>query len=240
MSEETPAQFVPPGAPAFPPPNAAQAYSVQNYAYRAPTRPRLTPRTKRGAFWAGAVGFNVLSVGFGIAMLPVVAAIVGAFFSLVVNRMAQSDRNSAIGARAFRAFFDSLDYGFLSIIGVVAVILGLLIMAAGLFASVSILKGHGARRPWPISWAGAGIAIVANGVVGWIAPFAFQLVVLILIAVGVDSRVSAISQGGLVVIGLLVGNTIIGWLSWWWMAHAMRPREVDSAPVAEPTKDEQE
>lgn len=217
------------------PPHAQQPYTQQPYtlqpnAYRSPTRPPLTQRAKKGTFWAGAVGFNLLTLGFYLALIPLVAAFFGAFFSLIVDLAGRSGRESAAGLDSMRHFFDTLDYGFLTILGVALVVVGLLLMAAGLFASAAILKSREIRRPWAVTWAGAGIAIVGYWFVGWILPFVFQLVSLVLVAAGADAIVVAVSQGALALVGLFAGNAVIGWLSWWWMAHVLRSG-ADAAPT---------
>jgi hypothetical protein len=194
----------------------------QASANRSPARPPLGKREKRGAFWAGAVGFNLLSIGFSLAAAPIAIAVFGAFVSLFANRAAQAEGPFGAGFGVVNRFFDSLDYGILAIIGLVIVVVGLGLMWAGLGASAAILKGHGTLRRWPVTWAGAGIAIVGFWVLGWIPAVLGQVVSAATIRSGGDQFAGVALQGGLVSIGTLALTTIIGWLSWWWMAHAMR------------------
>lgn len=204
-------------------PSGPAPYSTQTYVYRSPVRPPLSPAVKGGAFWAGAVGFNLLSLGFYLVVIPLMAALFGAFFSVIADQAFRSGRNGSAGLEDVRHFFDSLDYGLIAVLGVVVVAVGLLIMAASLFASVRILKSREVQRAWPVTWAGSGIAIAASWFVGWILPVVFQLVAVVLVMVGVNALVAGISQAVLMLIGFVAGNAIIGWLSWWWMAHALRP-----------------
>ncbi|MBC7590876.1 MAG: hypothetical protein H7226_07515 [Salinibacterium sp.] len=85
-----------------------------------------------------------------------------------------------------------------------------------------------------MTWAGAGVAIVGSWV-GW------GVISVPLQVVGAGGNTD--SMGGLPlrvivsIISFVVGiaaTAAIGWLSWWWMAHVMRPME-GAAPVATAT-----
>ncbi len=214
-------------------PPFGNAYAQQPYPYRAPTRPPLSKKAKRGTVWAGAVGFNLLTIGFYLVVVPLIAAMFGAFFSLMAKEILRSGRGSGAGAEGISDFFDSLDVGLLVLLGVAAVLIGLAIMWAGLFVSKSILSSHGVHRPWPVTWAGVGIAVAAFWMLGWIPTVIGQFVSFLVLAGGTDTVVGFSIGGGVVVLGTLIGNAAIGWLSWWWMAHVLRASE--SAPLTNTT-----
>lgn len=190
--------------------------------YAAPARPPLSARQKKGAFWAGAVGFNLLTFGFGLVLIPIVTTLFGVFFAFLFDQIARNSDNLGTGFLAVRGFFASLNYGILAVIGVAIVLIGLAVMAGALFASKAILRSHGVNRVWAVTWAGAGIAIVASWIVGWIPGVIVQLSSAVVSQTGLDAFGAMAALGGL---GLLLGivtTAIIGWLAWWWMAHAFR------------------
>jgi hypothetical protein len=214
MTTETPTQEVPP---------AATPYTSPATSYLTPARPALSRREKTGAFWAGAVGFNVLTFGFGLVVLPLIVAVFGAFFSFLFTQAARNSDNLGTGFLAARGFFDSIDFGIVMIIGVVVFFVGLAIMTGALFASTAILRSHGIKRAWAVTWSGAGIAIVASWFIGWIPAVAIQLISATTARSGLDGFAGIATAGG---VGMLLGiitTAVIGWLAWWWMAHAFRP-----------------
>lgn len=207
-----------------------QPYSARPTGYRA-ARPPLSAREKRGAFWAGAVGFNFLTLGFLLVVVPLVIGAFGAFFALLFDQISRSGDELSTGYLVVSGVFASFDFGVLAIIGLIIVVVGLAIMIGALFASRSILRSNGVSRPWAVTWAGAGIAIVAYWVVGWIPAFALQFLSGALTVAGLDGWTNFGTTG---LIGFLLAiavNAVIGWLAWWWMAHAFRA----AAPVAAAT-----
>ncbi|HEU4850412.1 MAG TPA: hypothetical protein VFS93_08380 [Terrimesophilobacter sp.] len=217
----------PPAAPQSASPYTAQPAAAQPYGGPPPSyrtvRPPLSTREKRGAFWAGAVGFNVLTLGFTLVVVPLVVAAFGAFFAILFEQVARSGDELGTGFLAVRGFFASFDYGIVAIIGLVVVIVGLAIMTAALVASRSILRSHGTTRPWAVTWAGAGIAIIAYWLVGWIPTVVLQFLSGALTAAGLDGWANFGTTGLLGLLLALAVNAVIGWLAWWWMAHAFRP-----------------
>lgn len=241
MSNETPPPTgTPAGAPqpaspygasqAAPQPYPGQPYAAQPPMYRA-ARPPLSARERRGAFWAGAVGFNVLTLGFLLVAVPLVVGAFGAFFAFLFEQIARSGDELSTGFLAVRGFFASFDFGIVAIIGLVIVVVGLAIMAAALLVSRSILRSHGTARPGAVTWAGAGIAIVAYWVVGWIPTLVIQLLSSALTAAGLDGWTNLGATGLLGFLLAIAVNAVIGWLAWWWMAHAFRstPTGVETA-----------
>ncbi len=204
-------------------PHIAGPYGSPSAGYATPARPPLTKRAKKGAFWGGAVGFNVLTIGFGLVVLPILAAIVGAFFSFLFTQVERNSDYLGTGYLAVRGLFASIDFGIVVVIGVVVFLAGLAIMTGALFASKAILRSHGVHRAWAVTWAGAGIAIVASWVVGWIPGVVVQFASGLFPQGGSDGFAALAALGGFGMILGIATTAVIGWLAWWWMAHAFRP-----------------
>ena len=204
----------------FPPP--APGYIAQPYAPRA-VRPPLTARAKRGAAIAGAVGFLLLGLGYAMASLSVGLALIVAFFALIVRAASGSGTRTNAG---FEQFVSGLDITAWVAPLVAIVIVGIVLMVVAIVVSGRVLAAHRVRRPWAVTWAGAGIAVVASWIVyGFLGTF----LNLALSGFRWDSP----SWGSGLVVALIVSvvvglasNAVLGWLSWWWMAHAMRPATV--------------
>lgn len=225
MTAETPAGTVPADAAPTAAPVAPSAGTVPVSAYRQTRRPPLTARAKRGTFWAGAVGFNLLTLGFTFVIVPIAVALLGVFFAAIIDQISRTNDQLSTGFLAIRGFFLSLDFGLFAIIGVAVVVVGLAIMAGALLASRAILRAHRVHRPSAVTWAGAGIAIVASWFLGWIPGLIVQLLSAALSRSGLDGFATAITAGS---VGLILGiamTAVMGWLAWWWMAHAFRSAE---------------
>ena len=85
-----------------PPPNQPEqngqpaqpaAYAQQSWQPAA-GRPPLTPRAKSGARWAGILGFNLLSLGWGMFVVPVLLSLFAAFFVFLIGQMGEPPRPS--------------------------------------------------------------------------------------------------------------------------------------------------
>lgn len=187
----------------------------------APPRPPLTPREKSGARLAGIVGFLLLTIGYGLLSFPVAVLAFGAFFVFVAEFIRRVSQNDA----AFDQFMSGLSWfdpaAWILPLVVIAIV-GAALMAGALFASARILRTHDIARPWAVTWSGAGIAIVGSWFLSGLSALPFGL------AGGLSSGdtdstfVISILIG---VLSLLIGlatTAVIGWLSWWWMAHAFR------------------
>lgn len=207
-----------------------QPYAAQPPAYRV-VRPSLPAREKRGAFWAGAVGFNLLTLGFLLVVVPLVIGAFGAFFALLFRQISNSGDELSTGFLAVRGFFASFDFGIIAILGLVVVVIGLAIMTAALFASRAILHANGVVRAWAVTWAGAGIAIVAYWVLGWIPTLLIQFLSGALANAGLEGWANFGTTGLIGFVLAIAVNAVIGWLAWWWMAHAFRA----AAPIAAAT-----
>ncbi len=214
-------------------PNPTLPNSGPPAAYRAPTRPPLGRREKRGAFWAGAVGFNLLTLGFALVIIPIVVGLFGAFFGAVIESIARSSDELSTGFLTMLSVVRSIDFGLVTIIALAVAVVGLAIMTGAIFLSRGILRSHGVNRAWPVTWAGAGIAIGATWIIGWVPSVSTQFAFGALDSMGLDSLNAAIIVG---IVGAIVGiafTGVIGWLSWWWMAHAYRSASrVDAATEA--------
>ena len=196
-----------------------------------PVRPPLTPRQKSGARIAGIVGFLLLSLGFGLVSLPVAALAFGALFALIIGFIRGVSQNEA-GIDQFLNGFAQFDPTAWILPLVIAAIVGLAVMALALIVSARILRTHDTARPWPVTWAGAGIAIVGSWLFSGLSAVPFG----VLNAFRGDDPTASVGAGIAVgVFSLLLGiaiTAVIGWLSWWWMAHALRG---PSAPAPDPT-----
>lgn len=182
----------------------------------APPRPSLTGRQTRGAIIAGAAGFSLVSSGLGVGLIALavgVVALVGAAF---------------FGLGAAMEFPIDLPEWVAPVVGgviVAAVVVALLLVAGGLVVSRWVLGAHGVARPWPVTWAGAGIAMVGALILGGIASVPTSLVAE-LSANGSDvgDGIGAIVGTASIAVGFVV-NAAVGAAAWWLMAFAMRPRE---------------
>ena len=199
-----------PGAPA----SIAQPYSTR------PVRPPLTARAKRGAAIAGAVGFLLLGLGFAMASLAIGLALIGAISALIVLAASGSDTRAGAG---FEQLISRLDIAPWIAPLAAIVIVGIVLMVAAIAVSGRVLAAHRVRRPWAVTWAGAGVAIVASWITSSILNTVFTL------AMG-GFRWDFPSWGagfaGVLIISAVIAlasNAVLGWLSWWWMAHVMRP-----------------
>lgn len=197
---------------------------AQQPAWQPPlVRPPLGQRQKTGSAIAGAVGFVLLSLGFAMVGIPLAVLAFGAFFGAILGVVARGDGARDPDFVRFENFFEQLNPSAWVIPLVIVAVVGLAIMAIALFTSARILRSHGVNKPWPVTWAGAGIAIVASWIVSTVLGFVLQL---FSVATGVSQQAdwgAAIAIGGVSFVVNLAAAAVVGWLSWWWMAHLMRP-----------------
>ncbi|CAN5126857.1 hypothetical protein BH11ACT5_BH11ACT5_02910 [soil metagenome] len=178
-------------------------------------RPPLTSREKFGARLAGAVSFLLLTLGWALFSLPIALVVFGAFFALLfagIQRAAGDD-----GPLGVLQGFDASVW-ILPLL--LSVLVGAVLVVASLFVSRGILRANGITKPWVVTFAGAGISVVASWIVSAILAIPLQLIGAF--SAG-DSSTPTIIAG---IIALVLGVVItaaIGWLSWWWMAHVTRP-----------------
>jgi hypothetical protein len=191
-------------------------------------RPPLTPKAKSGARWAGILGFNLLALGWGMFVVPVLLSLFAAFFVFLIGQMGRSSETLNEGYYQVKNFIETINVSAWVLPLTLVAILGVVVWALGIFVSGRILKSHAVNHPWGVTWAAAGVAIVASWMLGWIGGLFAQVVTSVTGAADAPLWVSIIAGGA---VGLIVGiviNSVIGWLAWWWMAHAMR----SARPVA--------
>jgi hypothetical protein len=216
----------------YPPP--APGYIAAPYAPR-PARPPLTARAKRGAALGGGLGFTLLTLGYALVAIPVAIGLLLAFLATIIGfaRGRYSDGAPSSGG------FDVSRVDFAPWIGlfVASAVVGIVLMIVAILLSGLVLRRHQMRHAWGVTFAGAGIAIVA----AWIVEGLLGAIASGMSSAFFDGR----SFGAGLIAGIIVSvvvafaiNAAIGWLSWWWMAHAMRPAATEgTAPEAVATGD---
>ena len=214
----------------YPPPG----YIAEPYAPR-PARPPLTARAKRGALLGGGLGFTLLTLGYALVAIPVAIGLFVAFFAVIIRfaRGRFSDRASSSGGFGVSTVDLAPWFGLL----VASVVVGVVLMIVAILLSGLVLRRRDVRHPWGVTFAGAGIAIVA----AWIVEGFLGAIVSGMSSALFDGRSpGAGSLGAELIVGIIVSgviaiaiNAALGWLSWWWMAHAMRPAATEpTAPEA--------
>jgi hypothetical protein len=191
-------------------------------------RPPLTPRAKSGARWAGILGFNLLSLGWGMFIVPVLLSLFAAFFVFLIGQMGRSSGTADEGYYQLKNFIDSINVSVWVLPLTLIAILGVVVWALGIFVSGRILRSHAVNHPWGVTWAAAGVAIVASWFLGWIGGIFVQVVTAVTSAANAPAWVGIVIGGGVGLVVAIVVNSVIGWLAWWWMTHAMR----SARPVA--------
>ena len=207
-------------------PTGQNPYALQ------PKRNSLTQQQKRGAAWAGVVGFNVLSLGWTLFVIPLAFALFGALVAVVLGEVRRSASFPQEGQK-FLDFLDSMNFGLLVIPGVIMVVVGLILMALAILCSRIILKAHAVHRPTAVSWAGAGVAVVGSWFVLWLPGLVAEVVGGLMMSADGGSVGTAVATGGLYLLLSIAATSVVGWLAWWWMAHALRgtavPKTTDNS-----------
>lgn len=186
-------------------------------------KPPLPAREKQGALLAGGVGFALLTLGFGLFMIPITLLVIGAFFALIIGAVQRATDDPGLGG--FERFIESVDPGAWILPLVIVALVGLALMVGALIVSARILRSRGVRSPWGVTWAGAGIAIVASWIVSGVLSVPLQFAGVFRDDGDPFGGPAALVAG---VLSSLVGIAVtvaIGALSWWWMAHVMRPAD---------------
>ena len=204
-----------------------------------PTKQPLTPRQRRGAATAGIVAFLLATIGW----LPFVAVAIGYVFAFGVYWLGAAlggddtrfDAESETGK--FAANLVGIPATSLGVVIMISLVGGVVIIALGIFLSSLILKRHGVARAAGVTWLGLLLAIVGSWILDGILLF-----VVYLIAAGGDVGKGPVAPGGgLTVLYFVIAVAIqiaLGWLCWWWMAHAFRrpltPTDPQSPPETVP------
>ncbi len=217
-----------PGSNGLPTPAGQPApYAPQNWQPRI-GRPPLTPRGKSGARWAGILGFNLLSLGWFMIVVPVLLSLFAAFFVFLIGQMGRSSATANEGYYQLKNFIESISVSTWILPLTLVAVVGVIIWALAIFVSGRILKSHAVNHPWGVTWAAAGVAIVASWFLGWIGGVFVQVATAVAGAANTPVWVGIVIGGGIGLVVAIVINSVIGWLAWWWMAHAMR----SARPVA--------
>ena len=176
----------------------------------------LTSREKIGAGIAGAVGFLLLTLGWALFSLPIAIVVVGAVCALIFAGIQR-----AAGDQGPIGVLQGFDPAAWILPLLLSGLVGLVLIVASVFVSRVILRANGVSKPWVVTFAGAGIAIVASWIVSAILAIPVQLVG----AFSSDGVTSAppLALGIVALVFGVVVTAVIGWLAWWWMAHLTRP-----------------
>ena len=194
-----------------------------------PARPALTARQKAGARLAGIIGFLALTVGFALLAIPLGILAIAAFFAIILDLVRRSTDDPRLGG--FMDFVDriDLDAWILPLVGIA--VIGVIIMVAALVGSARILRAHGVNNPWGVTWAGAGIAVVGSWIVSSILSFPLQVSGSFVDGDSSSVFPVAVLVGGIAILISLATTAVVGWLAWWWMAHALRDRPAVEGPA---------
>ncbi len=202
---------------------------------------------------AGAVSFTLMSLGFTLVAIPLVIAILGAFLGTLFGWLAARNpgdfsMDGVVGRDVItRMVSDAWSTFAPWLIGMLVV--GVIIWIVGYLSSIWILRSHDVNRRVGVTWAGLGIAIVANVLISGVASPLSGMGGMFNYNVGEmdgfgsgdfggfgDIPIAPIVAFGVIVaiVGILA-NAVIGLFSWWWMAHALRDRPTaDAAPAPLP------
>src|SRR5690606_18086065 len=220
MTEPNPYQQPSPYPQTTPYPQNAHAYATT------PKKPPLTPKLKRAASVAGAVSFTVMSLGWGLLSTAVGIGLFAGFFAWVVGLVTAWGEGRNADYFRLMDFIETINPTAWILPLVLAALVGIGLWVWSVFISRGMLAKAGHPSPWGVTWAGAGIAVAASWFVSWIAWLPLQFVSLI-----APDAYNSWESGVTITIVLaivsfvlnLVISAVIGWLSWWWMAHALRP-----------------
>jgi hypothetical protein len=208
-------------------PNAYQQnpYQQSNYGI-APKKPPLTKELKRAASVAGAVSFTVMSIGWWLASTAVGIGLFAGFFVWVFGLIGASGEGRDADYFRLMDVIEAINPGAWVIPLVIATLVGVGLWVWSLFISRGMLAKAGHPSPWGVTWAGTGIAIAASWIVSWVAWLPLQAMSFMtpnFFDSWESGLVMALVLGGASLLLGLVVTVGLGWLAWWWMAHAMRP-----------------
>jgi quinol-cytochrome oxidoreductase complex cytochrome b subunit len=193
-------------------------------------RPPLTRRQKNGAAIAGAVGFAVLNIGLFPAGVLLVLGVFSSGAILFESFFSDTVKPGDVGGlitQVIAGEFHVSDASVPSII-VISCIVGAILVIGSIVVSIQVLRRHGVAHPAGVTWAGIAIAGVVH-----------QEIVDIALFIGAASSTAVggpeFSSLGFAVVSfaaVVILDALLGWLAWWWMAHAMRSRAVPVVAAA--------
>ena len=198
-------------------------------------KPPLTPRQRRGAAIAGIVGFLLATLGW----LPFVVVAIGYVFSFGVYFLGAAlggddtrfDAESETGTLAATLF--GIPATSLGIVVIVALVVGVVLIALGVILSTVILRVHGVARGAGVTWLGLLLAIVGS----WILDGILGFIVYLVAAAGDVGKGPVVPDGAVTALYFVIAVVIqiaLGWLCWWWMAHALRRPLASNDPQPTP------
>ncbi len=192
-------------------------------------KPPLTPELKRKASVAGAVSFTVMSIGWGLLSTAVGIGLFAGFFTWVLGLVSASGQGRDVDYFRLMEFIESINLAAWVIPLVIAGIVGIGLWVWSLFISRGMLARSGHPSPWGVTWAGAGVAVAGSWFIGWVGWLPMQIMGFIAPDAWGDWQGALMIGIVLGIVSLLLSLVItiaLGWLAWWWMAHAMRPAAV--------------
>lgn len=168
------------------------------------------------------IGFGVMSLGWALLSFSVGIGLFAGFFAFILGIIGKTSESEQDDFQEMMRFFEQLNLSAWIIPLIVIGLIGAALWVWSVFLSSGVLRRAGHPSPWGVTWAGAGIAIVASWVISWIAWIPLNF-----IPFAGDSLEGAIGLAiVLAIVSLLIDVAIavvLGWLAWWWMSHAMRP-----------------
>lgn len=219
-------------APALAPnPEAQRAYAA---SIAPPPKPQLPPEMTGRARFAGGVGGAMLLVGLDLAGIGLLLLLLPLVLESFTRWMASLLPDLDAGAAATSV--EHLGEGPWPWVTALLALVGIGLAVAGATLSVRVLRAAAFAHPVRITIAAFGLALGARLVLNvFTVPFSSLLSPLL------ERGLAGLADGGIAAIGTVVGllvacamNVAIasatGMLSWWFVAHVMRP----AAPEPEP------
>jgi hypothetical protein len=180
----------------------------------------LTPEARRGATIAGSIGFVLLTIGYGMVAVPLSILLFSAVLAIARSRGGQLPNGRPFNQGELPNLVVPQGW---TVPLVIISIVGLLVMAAAILVSWRILRAHAVRHPAGVTFAGAGIGIVGSLVVQGILSGFIGAITSLSGTQGTPFGSAFWIAAVPATLLTLAISAVIGWLSWWWMAHAMRP-----------------
>ena len=210
-----------------------------------PPAPPLTAGQRRGSLIAGAVSLPLVNLGGSLLLAAILLGVVLAFFSAILTAATRGNGGVPVDPEA-ATLVELLETVNATAWLLGGGLLGLLLLALGLFASFRILRAHAVPRPWAITWSATGISIPVLVAISSVLSVLGQVVGLLSLgsyfpAPGSsvpDPAVVGFGTGVLVAIVIVLVSTVVvalaGALIWWWMAHVFRRPRPEAPPARAP------
>ena len=192
----------------------------------APKKEPLSRELKRSASVAGAVSFTVMLIGWGLLSTAVMIGAFAGFFAWVLEMIDSSGSGQDAGYFRLMDLIEAINPAAWVVPLVIAGLVGIALWVLSLFISRGMLARAKHPSPWGVTWAGAGVAIVASWLVSWVAWLPVQFAGLFTqdAFTTLEGGIATTVVLAIVAIVLNIAITaVIGWLAWWWIAHVMRP-----------------